>query len=176
MPQESLLSNFYLTNPKVDCGLLCDWSRATSLTFNSNKSCVVSYHLPRSVPVIFDYCLDGQSIDHARTCKDLGVVFTDTLTWSTQVDTVLKKAYNTLRMIKRVFPGATTPTHVKRKLYLSLVIPILTYCAPVWRPSLIKDITSLEKLQRRATKYIMFDFQLDYKSRLTALKLLPLNH
>ena len=157
-----------------DLGLLCDWSRATSLTFNSNKSCVVSYHLPRSVPVIFDYCLDGQSIDHARTCKDLGVVFTDTLTWSTQVDTVLKKAYNTLRMIKRVFPGATTPTHLKRKLYLSLVIPILTYCAPVWRPSLIKDITSLEKLQRRATKYIMFDFQLDYKSRLTALKLLPL--
>ena len=77
-------------------------------------------------------------------------------------------------MIKRVFPGATTPTHVKRKLYLSLVIPILTYCAPVWRPSLIKDITSIERLQRRPTKYIMFDFQLDYKSRLIALKLLPL--
>ena len=75
-------------------------------------------------------------------------------------------------MTKRVFPGATTPTHVKRKLYLSMVIPILTYCAPVWRPSLIKDITSLEKLQRRATKYIMFDFQLDYKSRLAVLKFL----
>ena len=48
------------------------------------------------------------------------------------------------------------------------------YCAPVWRPSLIKDMNSLERLQGRATKYIMFDFQLDYKSRLVALKLLPL--
>uniref|UniRef100_A0A1X7SJ42 Reverse transcriptase domain-containing protein n=1 Tax=Amphimedon queenslandica TaxID=400682 RepID=A0A1X7SJ42_AMPQE len=47
-----------------DLGLLCDWSRATGLTFNSKKSCVVSYHLPKTSPVTFDYCLDGQSIDH----------------------------------------------------------------------------------------------------------------
>uniref|UniRef100_A0A1X7TMK5 Reverse transcriptase domain-containing protein n=1 Tax=Amphimedon queenslandica TaxID=400682 RepID=A0A1X7TMK5_AMPQE len=47
-----------------DLGLLCDWSRATGLTFKSNKSCLVSYHLPKTSPVTFDYCLDGQSIDH----------------------------------------------------------------------------------------------------------------
>ena len=54
-----------------DLGLLYDWFKATSLTFNSNKSCVVSYHLPRSVPIIFDYFLDGQCIDHARPSKDV---------------------------------------------------------------------------------------------------------
>ena len=69
---------------------------------------------------------------------------------------------------------ATTPTNVKKKLYLSLVVPVVTYGSPVWRPSLIRDIVSLEKLQRRATKYMLHDYQLDYKSRLCQLKLLPL--
>jgi len=50
------------------------------------------------------------------------------------------------------------------------------YCSPVWRPHLIKDITKLEQLQRRATKYIYIlqDYSSDYKSRLTNLNLLPL--
>ena len=65
---------------------------------------------------------------------------------------------------------ATTPTNVKKKLYLSLVVPVVTYGLPVWRPSLIRDIVSLEKLQRRATKYMLHDYQLDYKSRFCQLK------
>jgi len=48
------------------------------------------------------------------------------------------------------------------------------YCSPVWRPHLIKDITKLEQLQRRATKYILQDYSSEYKSRLTNLNLLPL--
>ena len=79
--------------------------------------------------------------------------FTNSLSWSPQVKAVLKKAYGVLWMLKRVFPCTTTTTAVKRKLYLSLVIPIVSYCCQVWRPSLIKDIVALELLQRHATKY-----------------------
>uniref|UniRef100_A0A1X7TFU4 Reverse transcriptase domain-containing protein n=1 Tax=Amphimedon queenslandica TaxID=400682 RepID=A0A1X7TFU4_AMPQE len=92
-----------------------------------------------------------------------------------KVDCVLKKAYNVLRMTKRLFPAATTPT-VVIKLYLFPAVPILTYCSPVWRPSLVKNIVVLEQLQRRATKYILFDYQSDYKSRLSSLKLLLLSY
>ena len=153
---------------------LYDWSHSSGLIFNSSKSCILSYHAPRSDPVIFDYSIGDQIIDRHSICKDLGVLFSDSLTWSSQVELVLKKAYSTFRMIKRVFPGATTPTNVKKKLYLSLVVPVVTYGSPVWRPSLIRDIVSLEKLQRRATKYMLHDYQLDYKSRLCQLDLLPL--
>ena len=48
------------------------------------------------------------------------------------------------------------------------------YCSQLWRPNLIKDIFSLERVQRRATKYILSDYSTDYKSRLINLKLLPL--
>ena len=38
-----------------------------------------------------------------------------------------------------------------------------------------KDITVLERVQRRATKYILNDFTSDYKCRLSQLNLLPLS-
>ena len=62
----------------------------------------------------------------------------------------------------------THASSCKRKLYLSLVIPIVTYCCQVWRPSLIKDIVALELL--------LNDFVSDYKTRLLHLKLLPLSY
>uniref|UniRef100_A0A1X7SDX7 Reverse transcriptase domain-containing protein n=1 Tax=Amphimedon queenslandica TaxID=400682 RepID=A0A1X7SDX7_AMPQE len=76
-----------------DLGLLSNWSETTGLTFNSEKSCVISYHLPRSAPVNFNYTLEGKPIAHRSTYKDLGVVFSNSLSWSTQVDSVLQKAY-----------------------------------------------------------------------------------
>ena len=89
---------------------LCEWSHSSGLIFNSSKSCVLSYHSPRSDPISFDYSIDDQVIDHLSVCKDLGVLFSDSLSWSSQVELALKKAYATLRMVKRVFSGATTPS------------------------------------------------------------------
>ena len=50
----------------------------------------------------------------------------------------------------------------------------LTYCSQVWRPHYIKDINLLEQVQCRGTKYILNDFQSDYRSRLISLHLFPL--
>ena len=55
-----------------------------------------------------------------------------------------------------------------------MVRPQLLYCSQLWRPQLIKDITMLEHIQRRATKYILNDYTSSYKSRLQQLNILPL--
>ena len=47
----------------------------------------------------------------------------------------------------------------------------VTYCCQVWQPYLIRDIKALERLQRRASKYVINDYHLDYKSRLKSLNL-----
>ena len=47
------------------------------------------------------------------------------------------------------------------------------YYLSVWHPHLMKDITEIEQLQCRATKYILQDYISDYKTRLTKLQLLP---
>ena len=49
----------------------------------------------------------------------------------------------------------------------------LAYCPQIWRPHLVQDSRAIERLQRRATKYIIAA-DMDYKSRLANLSLLPL--
>jgi len=44
------------------------------------------------------------------------------------------------------------------------------YCSQIWRPQLIRDIITLERAQRRATKYILNDYTSSYKSRLLQLR------
>uniref|UniRef100_A0A1X7U0S2 Alkylated DNA repair protein AlkB homologue 8 N-terminal domain-containing protein n=1 Tax=Amphimedon queenslandica TaxID=400682 RepID=A0A1X7U0S2_AMPQE len=132
------------------------------------------YHGPRSTPLCFNYSFLGSTIEYQESCKDLRVLFTEDPSWSLQTRNVLQRAYSTLAFLRRAFSSSHTPTDVKHKLYLSLIIPIITYCSPVWRPSLVSDFVALERFQRRATKYILHDYTSDYRTRLSTLNLLPL--
>ena len=61
----------------------------------------------------------------------------------------------------------------KKQLYLTLVRSQLIYYSQLWRPFLIKDIMILERVQRRATKFILNNYTSPYKSRLTRLNSFP---
>ena len=63
---------------------------------------------------------------------------------------------------------------VRKRLYIGLVRSQLSYGSQVWRPSLMKDIVNLERVQRRASKYILSDYTSAYKERLIKLGLFPL--
>ena len=68
----------------------------------------------------------------------------------------------------------TNCTLTKKQLYISLVRFQLMYCSQIWRPNLVQDIKLLERVQRRATKYILIDYTSSYKTRLLKLSMLPL--
>ena len=64
---------------------------------------------------------------------------------------------------------------IRRALYLSLVKSHLSYATEVWSPvNNIMLSRKLERVQRRATKWILMNGELEYKERLSALNLLPM--
>ena len=137
------------------------------------KSMLLRFHNPSTPVSNFDYILNNSIIPHVSNGRDLGVIFSETLSWTDHYKLISQRAYSQLNLLKRVFAEAC-PSSVKRTLYLTLVCSQLTYCSQVWRPVLVKDIETLEKIQRRATKYIVSDSSLDYFGRLVSLQLLPL--
>ena len=108
------------------------------------------------------YSLNGSSLTQVDKQCDLGIVVTSNLSWSEHFSYICSSAYSSLHFIRRNFPPSS-PTALKRCLYLSLVHSKLSYCCQLWSPRLNKDITRLEKIQRRATKYILCDYSSNYK-------------
>ena len=151
---------------------LSQWSKDSGLSFNAGKCSVVRF-CTNSSPFVVDYLLDGYPLKVSKTCRDLGVIISDNLSWSEHYKSISSKAYGQLSLIRRCF--ATSSISAKKLLYLSLIRSKITYCSQVWRPMLIQNIVRLERIQRRATKYITSDFnKSSYKERLVSLKLLPL--
>ena len=156
-----------------DLDLICNWSMECGLSFNASKSWLLWFPNRHSTIFDFTYSLNEVSIPSLSHCRDLGIVFSHDLSWSLHYNSISAKAYRQLGLIRRTFSPSIS-TNVKKLLYLSLVRSQVSYCSQVWRPHFIKDIKLLERIQRRATKYILNDYSSDYKSRLTALHLLPL--
>ena len=100
-------------------------------------------------------------------------MYTSDLSWTEHYNTISCKAFQVLGLTHRTF-SQHAPSSVKKLLHLTCVRPQLMYCLPIWRPRLIKDILLLERVQCKSTKYMLNDYQSDYKTRLTSLHLLPL--
>ena len=96
------------------------------------------------------------------------------LTWSRQVIEQSSKANKQLGYVKRSTIYVCNK-EVKRSLYLTLVRPLLGYATQIWAPQSIKLIQHLERIQKRATKYILnllFSTSVEYTTRLKTLNLL----
>ena len=155
-----------------DLHSLTNWSSLNHIQFNPSKSALVRFQ-SKSSSDHPDYLLNDQQLPLKHTHRDLGVVISSDLTWSAHHNRIIAEAYRSLSLIRRTFQHTNTIS-AKRLLYLSLVRSKLSYCSQVWRPYLLKDISQIERVQRRATKFILNDYSLDYKSRLSSLHILPI--
>ena len=155
-----------------DLDKLCQWCDEWKLQLNLNKC-----HFMRLSYVNQShdhaYHIRNFCIDNDQSQRDLGIEVSNNMSWSKHYNKICKKAYGALNMIKRNTLTISS-VYLKKQLYLTLVRSNLTYCCQLWRPRLIKDITSLERVQRRATKFILNYCSMSYKARLETLKILPL--
>jgi hypothetical protein len=82
----------------------------------------------------------------------LGLQISDDLKWTTHITNVPKKANSPLGFLRR-------PKDCKKTAYISL--STMEYGAIVWDPYTTVDTNKLERIQRRAARFITGD----YKSR-----------
>lgn len=149
------------------------WCKEWNLSLNPSKCSAMHFTTLRSQTYDHEYRINNYCIPFLQTQRDLGVLVSGSLSWSHHCDQACAKAYQSLHVIRRNVSSGST-VYLRKQLYLTLVKSHISYCCQLWRPHLLKDITSLERVQRRATKFILEDYSCDYKSRLLSLHLLPI--
>ncbi len=100
------------------------------------------------------------------------------LTWSKQVLEQCSKANKLLDFINR-FTRTIASTSARRTLYLTLVRSQVGYATQVWSPQSVDFISRLERVQRRASKFILglpFLCDASYDERLNKLNLPPISY
>ena len=148
------------------------WSTTLNLLFNELKFIHLRFFSKTTSSNYPVYTVNGNPIKNTQHHKDLGITFSSDFTWTAHYKIIISKAYQMLGLIRRTFK--IDCVNAKKQLYIALVRSQFQYCSTLWRPQLIKDITMIERIQRRATKYILNDYNSSYKSRLQQLNLLPL--
>ena len=153
-----------------------DWSKESNINFNTSKCKALTISRCKQ-PIVLNYHLGSAELIRVDSEVDLGITVTSNLSWNRHITKLVTKANSTLGLLRRTCPMLTN-CDARRTLYLSLVKSQLSYATEIWSPYQSVNKISLEKLQRRATRWILQVKKGDiiYKDRLLTLNLLPLTY
>ena len=137
-----------------DVTTLEKWSNENLLQLNPQK-CKLMIMSKKRCPTTYSEPLHlcGSELEEVKFFKYLGVLLTNSLSWSDQISELCSKARKIIRLLFRRFYNDGNPATLKQ-LYISLVRPHLEYAAQVWDPYLQGDIDRLEAVQKFALKLI----------------------
>ena len=128
---------------------LMAWARKWQMSFNVGKCKIL--HLGNNNPQ-FVYNMEGVTLNVTSNQKDLGVFVDQSAKPSLQVSKAAQKANQVLGRLLRSFKCREKTTMVQ--LYKTFVRPHLEYAIQAWCPYTIKDIDTLEKVQKRFVRQI----------------------
>jgi len=138
-----------------DLDLLFKWAEKWQLKFNINK-CTLMRFTRSTSPLTFSYQLNDHVLSTVDQHLYLGVLLHRKLSWSQHISYITRKATRTLNFLKRNLSNCSP--EVKAAAYVSMVRTSMEYAAAVWDPHQVGDIQELEKVQRRAARWVMNDY------------------
>ena len=97
-------------------------------------------------------CMEGKEVNQVKSFKYLGVLLDECLSFNDHINYVRSKVASRLSLLSQL-RGCLT-TEAANKIYLSTVLPILSYCDTRFRPLGSTNRKTLERLQRRAARIV----------------------
>lgn len=137
-----------------DIDNIMEWCLFNKMTLHSSKCEVMRYCRSKN-KILNNYLLDGCVLRSNGRIKDLGVYFTDCLSFLVHITETVKAANRILGFVIRVcYHFRNTSTF--KLLFNSLVRSKLEYASVVWSPSAQSHSLIIEKCQKRFLRYMYF--------------------
>ena len=147
-----------------DLRSLEQWGTKWGMRFNASKCEIMRMHRGRSALTRM-YSLGGLILRQVDQAKYLGITITEDLTWAPHINNIAGKANAKIGFLWRNLRFC--PRELREQAYFTLVRSIIEYSASVWDPHYKKDITTLDKVQRRAARFVVGDSS--WRSSVTAM-------
>ena len=142
-----------------DLNKLQEWERTWKMEFHPGKCQLIRLTNKIKNQISADYYIHNSKLELTSSAKYLGVVIDNKLRWKEQHSNICKKANNVLSFLRRNLHSC--PINTKKICYSTLVRPLLEYGGVVWDPHHITDREKIEKVQKRAARFVTGNYNLE---------------
>ena len=139
-----------------DLDALMDWGSTWGMKFNAKKCNIMRVSRPRK-PLQHFYSLGNEILHELSDAKYLGIQIDNKLDWNKHIATVAASGQSKLAFLNRNLKGC--PKKLRDTAYISLIRPILEYSCSVWHPHKKSNKDKIEKVQRRAARFVSNNFR-----------------
>ena len=124
------------------------YASENEMKVNCKKTKFMLFNPTKNFDFVPEFEMEGKLIETHEEMKILGLVVSNDLTWRSNTDSMCKKAYSRLWMIKRLKKsGACLDDLID--IYIKQVRSVIEFGVPVWNPGLTKDeMMDIERVQK----------------------------
>ena len=167
-PHSNLLQN--------DLATISDWCSQWQMTVAPNKCEVIAFRLStrnlksKTSP---DFHISGLKLPFVRHIRDLGIFFSDDLSFTHHVNIILRRSQFRVNMLFNILKNSTMEVFIR--CYIIYIRPILEYGCTIFSPYLKLHIRKIESIQKSFVHRIFKKFGIEYTSYFNALDICGLD-
>ena len=159
LPVSNINSQKYLDNLSI-------WTKANLMKLNADKSKFMVVNFTENYKFNTRLSLENKILEEVIETRLLGVVINNKLTWNSNTEDTVKKAYKRMMILHNLFKFGL-PMDEMVNIYILYIRSILETSAVVWHSSLTKkERNEIERVQKVALKIILGSDYEDYNAAL----------
>jgi hypothetical protein len=140
---------------QADIDVITNWERRWQMSFNKSK-CYSMRMTHKKKPAVNTYNMSGTPLEDVNSYPYLGVEISKDMNWAPHINKISKKANKMLGLLRRNLHSCSAD--VKSIAYKALVRPRLEYCNVIWDPHHETHKYTIERVQRRAARFVTSDY------------------
>ena len=144
------------------------WFSKNRLIVNASKSTllpVASFHNIQTSCNKINVHIAHTSLSSCSTTKLLGIYLDNTLSFKAHIEYLIKKICPKIGILHRL--RHLLSTDILNIVYKTTIQPLIDYCLTVWGTSSKQNLKSIQRLQNRAARAVLGDF--NFSSSVSAM-------